>query len=89
MKAKVIKVFGLVQGVGYRAFISRVAESLKINGFVRNRQDGSVYIEAEGDDDEIEQFLIKCNKGPAWSKVIRVEEENTEMKGYSGFQITR
>ena len=68
-----IRVFGRVQGVGFRAWAQRQAESLNISGWARNRSDGSVEIMAEGADKDMNFFLSLCKKGPLFAKVIRIE----------------
>ncbi|MEO0218368.1 MAG: acylphosphatase, partial [candidate division WOR-3 bacterium] len=50
MKSLIIKVYGRVQGVGYRYFAQRHARKLGIKGYAENKPDGSVYIEAYGDE---------------------------------------
>ncbi len=47
-KAIILRVTGRVQGVGFRYYAQKKALELGVNGYVRNRPDGSVYIEAEG-----------------------------------------
>ncbi len=68
-----IRVFGRVQGVGFRAWTRRKALSLELSGWVRNRIDGSVEIMAEGPDEAIRLFLTDCRKGSSFSRVDRVE----------------
>ncbi|WP_431293764.1 acylphosphatase [Pedobacter sp. P26] len=50
MKHLNIKVTGKVQGVGFRETTKIIANQMMVNGFVRNEKDGSVYIEAEGEE---------------------------------------
>ena len=56
-----IKIQGRVHGIGLRHFLSKKAEELGICGFVSNQADGSVYVEAEGQEDILQEFLIKMN----------------------------
>ncbi|MCL4365258.1 MAG: acylphosphatase [Candidatus Marsarchaeota archaeon] len=49
-------VHGVVQGVGYRAFVREVAERLGISGAVKNSDDGSVFVLAEGSEDALGRF---------------------------------
>ncbi|MFM9074987.1 MAG: acylphosphatase, partial [Bacteroidota bacterium] len=67
-----IRVFGRVQGVFYRASTFDVARNLNVNGFVRNEQDGSVFIEAEGDPEALEQLKEWCRHGPPGARVDQV-----------------
>jgi acylphosphatase len=57
MKHWNIKVTGKVQGVFFRASTKAVADQLGVKGFVKNLSDGSVYIEAEGDEFALEYFF--------------------------------
>jgi acylphosphatase len=59
-----IKIFGQVQGVFFRGSAKQKAQDLGITGFVRNVL-GAVYIEAEGSEEALEQFLGWCRHGPA------------------------
>lgn len=86
-----IKVLGLVQGVGYRPFVARLAEKLGISGSVRN-SGGIVYILAAGSRDALESFTgslsSECPPGADVAQVLTVPApEGTEIP--SGFQIIR
>jgi acylphosphatase len=82
-----IAVYGRVQGVGFRYFTKIKADSLGINGFVKNQTDGSVYIEAEGDPDVMNDFIALCRKGPALARVNNLVINESEFAGYDNFQI--
>jgi acylphosphatase len=84
-----IRVTGRVQGVFFRATTKDVAESLGLFGFVRNDEDGSVYIEAEGEPDKIRQFLAWCHLGPARAAVSKVEFTDGDSQGFNEFVISR
>ncbi len=62
-------VTGRVQGVGYRAWCVKTALKLNLSGWVRNRFDGSVEVQAKGEELFISEFLKACQKGPAWAHV--------------------
>ena len=88
MKNLKMTVRGDVQGVGYRDAAYWTARKLGVAGFVMNEPDGSVYVEAEGEEEALEQFLAWCRKGPITAKVVRVEEEWGPPRGsFSGFRI--
>jgi len=89
MKHIKIRVFGKVQGVFYRATAKAVADQLGIKGIVRNEEDGSVYIEAEGDDFSMELFLEFCHKGSDRAEAERVETEEGELKQYRNFEVLK
>jgi acylphosphatase len=67
-----VKVSGMVQGVGFRWHTLRVAEGLRLSGWVRNLRDGSVEIQAEGERATLERFLEWCRHGPDFSRVDKV-----------------
>ena len=69
LKAVIIQVFGRVQGVGFRFYTEQKAKELNIAGFVQNKGDGRVYIEAEGNADDLDAFVDWCKTGPRWAKV--------------------
>ena len=89
MKNLNITVTGVVQGVFFRATTKAVADQLGVKGFVKNQPDGSVYIEAEGDDFSLESFLDWCHKGPERSRVEKVEATEGELKNYRNFEVVK
>ncbi len=89
MKNIHIKVTGKVQGVFFRASTKAVADQMGIKGFVKNEKDGSVYIEAEGDETFLSMFLEWCKEGPDKSVVENVEVEDGELKNYRNFEIVK
>lgn len=89
MKHLNITVTGKVQGVFYRATTKAVADQLGVKGLVRNQADGSVYIEAEGDDFSLESFLEWCHEGPQRAAVEKVESTEGEVKNYRNFEVVK
>ncbi|MHA1490698.1 MAG: acylphosphatase [Promethearchaeota archaeon] len=87
MKRIIIKVYGLVQGVFFRYTTRKVGRRLGITGIVKNMPDGSVYIEAEGADDKLDELLKFSRRGPKHSKVRKIEFEYKEAENrFKGFQ---
>ena len=86
MKRIIIKVHGLVQGVFFRYTTRKKARRLGLTGVVKNMPDGSVYIEAEGPEDQLEELLAFSKKGPKQAVVEKVDYyyEKVENK-YSKF----
>ncbi|MBN3034297.1 MAG: acylphosphatase [Bacteroidales bacterium] len=78
---------GKVQQVGYRFTCMETAYKLGIRGFVKNNHDGSVCIEAEGPEDQLEAFVAWCSKGPLWARVIGMTQEEGEVKHFKTFDI--
>ncbi len=89
MKRVHVLVRGVVQGVGFRAFVRRNARRLGVKGFVRNLPDGfTVEIVAEGPDDAIEQLINIVSKGPPGAIVEDVEVNYEEPRNeFNDFEI--
>ncbi|MEZ5057860.1 MAG: acylphosphatase [Saprospiraceae bacterium] len=84
-----VRIEGKVQGVWFRKSTQNKARDLGINGFVRNQTDGSVYVEAEGDEDQIKSFLIWCWEGSPLSEVSAVHSEEADLENFEAFEIQR
>ncbi len=84
-----IKVSGRVQGVYYRASTHEEAQRLGLKGFVKNEPDGSVYIEAEGDDAVLNALVAWCKQGPPAARVTNVEIQEGIWKGFTEFAVKR
>jgi acylphosphatase len=79
---------GRVQGVGFRAFVLPHAQALGLSGWVRNRVDGSVELEAEGDPAALERLVEAVSRGPSGARVAGVERSaRGEGKGPTGFRL--
>jgi acylphosphatase len=78
---------GRVQGVGYRYFVAREAETLGVTGFTRNLPDGTVEVVAEGTDDVLARFEERLREGPGFARVEGVERAPLEPRGDRGFHI--
>jgi acylphosphatase len=89
MRAVRIVVSGRVQGVGFRAFVQRLADELGVTGWVRNRADGSVEAEAVGREPELVRFVEALRAGPRHARVEHADEEWFESAGAPrGFRVT-
>jgi acylphosphatase len=66
---------GRVQGVGYRAWVDHQARRLGLQGWVRNRRDGSVEAVFEGAEDAVAKMIASCRNGPPSGRVDEVAEE--------------
>lgn len=87
MKVSVhLTIHGRVQGVGLRAWMAGKAKALGLNGWVRNRTDGTVEAFFHGDREAVRHMVELCHKGPAAAKVERVEEETVRDAGEKGFR---
>lgn len=83
-----LTVKGLVQGVGFRYFVHRVAGGLGLNGFAKNLFNGDVEIEVEGDRSLVEELIRQVKAGSRSSRVtdLRIEWKDYEQK-FKGFEI--
>jgi acylphosphatase len=84
-----ILVKGKVQGVWFRKHTKDQADSLGIKGYVKNDENGNVYVEAEGTTDAIDSFIETLKKGSPLSKVSEVIFDIDSSKGYKEFKIIR
>ena len=89
MKYITIKIAGKVQGVFFRASTKEQADALGIKGTVQNERDGSVFVEAEGDDALIDQFIEWCRRGPRMANVISCDVTEASPKNFKDFVIKR
>jgi acylphosphatase len=80
-------VTGRVQGVSYRASTADEAQRLGLTGWVRNRADGSVELEAEGEADLVADLLAWCAHGPPAARVSRVAVEELPPAGDAEFTV--
>jgi acylphosphatase len=79
---------GDVQGVGFRYFVQRNAGRLGLTGWVRNNDDGTVEVVAEGGRAELEQLKRALEAGPRMARVDRVEARWSEATGgLDGFDL--
>jgi len=81
---------GRVQGVGFRYFVLREAEALGVDGWVRNRGDGTVEAFARGSNEELDRFQDRIQEGPRWSRVTSVSvTDEPDEDVVQGFEIRR
>ncbi len=89
MKSRIhILIYGDVQGVFFRAGTRSTAMELGVTGWVRNVEDGSVEVVAEGEKEKLERLLEWCSHGPAGASVTKVEQEWLENRDeFEDFRI--
>ena len=80
MVARRYMVTGHVQGVGYRNFVEHTAGKLNVDGYVRNRRDGSVEVFAMGTTEELQKLRKALERGPIMAQVSRVAEEPSDVE---------
>ena len=82
-----ITISGRVQMVGFRYHAKQRAVDLGVKGKVQNQPDGTVLIEAEAEDQQLEQFLAWCRHGPDQAQVSRIEYSESQPRNYDTFEI--
>jgi len=80
-------VVGRVQGVVYRASCCRQAMALGLGGWVRNRPDGSVELEAEGPPQTLMELLLWCEQGPPAARVTGITTTVIAPTGADWFEV--
>ena len=78
-------VHGVVQGVGFRAWVWRAAQQRGVAGRARNRPDGTVEVVVEGEPEAVEAVVRACREGPRGAVVTEVEVSTEDPEGLSGF----
>ena len=82
-----VKVRGVVQGVGFRPFVYRLAREHNLNGWVRNTS-ANVAIEVEGDEAALKSFIVSLEtKAPPLARIEEVTASFHALQGYAGFEI--
>jgi len=83
-----IVVNGLVQGVGYRYFVMREAQTLDLNGFVKNLYTGEVLTVVEGEKAIVEELIKKLKVGPIHASVKSCKVDWQEPKNeFTEFEV--
>jgi acylphosphatase len=82
-----VRVEGIVQGVGFRQFLLMAAVQRKLDGWVRNRSDGSLEALVSGPTKAVEAFVGAATQGPQGAKVSAVDLHNSEPPAEKGFQL--
>lgn len=81
MKRVHLIIRGDVQGVSFRAWTIQQARELGVTGWVRNKDDGTVEIVAEGNRASLEELAARCQRGPETAQVMKVEVNWSEASG--------
>jgi len=84
-----ITVKGKVQRVSFRFTAQAQAIKLSLTGFIKNRPNGDVYIEAEGQEEHIYKFIEWCDVGPPKAEVSEVIAEEQDLKNFQTFELRR
>jgi hydrogenase maturation protein HypF len=85
--AKKIRVRGIVQGVGFRPFVYKLAKKHEISGYVLNDTEG-VFIHAEGKEADIDRFIINIHaEKPEIARIESLDQSTAEVNNYPDFSI--
>ncbi len=79
---------GSVQGVGFRWFVERVANSLGLAGYVKNLYNGDVEVYAIGEPEALDQLRAYLERGPRGAYVTAVQESTAPFQDLHSFRIT-
>jgi len=85
VNARLVRVAGRVQGVGYRDWLRQAAEAHGLSGWVRNRADGTVEALLCGEEAAVRDVLSLCRRGPALARVDELRESFAEPPAEPGF----
>ena len=86
MPARLLRIEGRVQGVGYRDWMCRTALRLRLDGWVRNRPDGSVEALVAGPDEGVQALLTAARRGPLQARVDSILDTPAEAAAEPGFR---
>jgi len=84
-----LRIKGEVQGVGFRDWAIHQANNRKLNGWVRNRGDGSVEIVISGPDASVQDMLRACTQGPPAAQVHKIDILREDELPEPGFKRQR
>ena len=82
-----IQIYGRVQNVGFRYFAVLKAGEYQITGTVKNEPDGTVVVEAEGTNEQLDIFLADLKEGPGWARVDDVKVSQPPVADYNEFRV--
>lgn len=85
-RTAMLVISGRVQGVWYRGWTVETAESLGLDGWVRNRRDGTVEALVSGRLEAVEQMIEACSEGPPAARVDEVKVAEAPPPDRSGFR---
>lgn len=84
---RTLTISGVVQGVGFRAWVLRLACKIGVNGWVKNNTDGTVSVCAEGEELVVDDFITAVRIGPAGATVESSTVDDGAIEGYTEFRL--
>ncbi|WP_018701197.1 acylphosphatase [Amorphus coralli] len=82
-----VVISGMVQGVGYRAWVAQLADSYELSGWVRNRLTGEVEAVFSGPSEVVAEMIAECRKGPPGSEVTSVSVQDNKHSSGTPFEV--
>ena len=82
-----LRIEGLVQGVGFRAFVEREAVARGLDGWVRNRRDGGVEAVVAGPQADVDALVLACRRGPGAARVDMIKMLDEPAQPAAGFDV--
>lgn len=89
MKACLVRIYGKVQGVFFRASLKQTADQHGVHGWVRNRTDGTVEAHLQGAEAQVAKILEWAARGPDQAEVSEVKVDDTTPITSKGFTIDK
>jgi acylphosphatase len=86
MKCYQIRIYGKIHNLGFRFYTMQAAVKRKVYGYVKNSSDGSVFIEAEGEEENLADFIDWCQKGPFFTRIENVTIEEVDLHNHKSFE---
>ncbi|PIP13555.1 MAG: acylphosphatase [bacterium (Candidatus Stahlbacteria) CG23_combo_of_CG06-09_8_20_14_all_34_7] len=87
MKTIEIIIRGYVQGIGFRYFVLERANRTNVKGFVSNLSNGDVLIMAQGDEEQLEDFLERVKTEHSYASIESIKISNAEEEVFNEFKI--
>jgi len=81
------KIYGKVQGVGFRRGVKRLSLKLGLTGWVKNLPDGSVHLSVEGESDKVDALINWCRTGTLLAQVKHLKITSNNLEGFTEFLI--
>jgi len=89
MKSTKIRVEGKVHGVYFRVSAKQKAMNLGVYGYVKNEKDGTVTVEAEGEEKALDSMIRWCKNGPGLARVSNIRVEEHAAQNFIAFDIRK
>ncbi len=85
--ARRLRLTGLVQGVFFRVWTRDEARRLRVNGWVRNCDDGSVEAHLEGEEDAVKRLIERMRDGSPGARVDTIDAEEAGLENFDRFEV--